>query len=89
MFCKVKGKSPGITATDKTLWKSVAVVNEYDLAFIKPFQLMDLANDIMPPAIIGFAFGVTVINESDIVHLKSTRRIALVICARRISEKLA
>ena len=67
----------------------MAVVNEYNCTFIKRVQLIDLVNDRMPPATIGFAFGATVVNGSDSVHLKSTRRIASVICARRTSEKLA
>ena len=65
----------------------MAVMNEYDSTFINRVQLMDLVNDRMPTAAIGFAFGVTVVNGSDSVHLKSTRRIALVIRIMKNIEK--
>ena len=44
--------SPGIKATVKKFWKSVAVVNEYDCTFLK---LIDTVNDRMLPGTIDFA----------------------------------
>ena len=49
---RTNGSSPGIKATVKKLWKSVAVVNEYDCTFLK---LIDTVNDRMLPGTIGFA----------------------------------
>ena len=49
---RTNGSSPGITATVKKLWKSVAVVNEYDCTFLK---LIDTVNGRMLPGTIGFA----------------------------------
>ena len=45
--------SPGITASVKTLWNSMAVVNEYQCTFLKGVQLIDFVNDRMPPASMG------------------------------------
>ena len=49
---RTNGNSPGVVATVKKLWKSVAVVNEYDCTFLK---VIGTVNDRMPPRTIGFA----------------------------------